>query len=252
MRAGWSGNISWGLVSIPIKLYPATKSKQVTFRMLCKKHKLPIHYKMVCEGGEELSKDDIVMGLEFEKGSYFILDTEEIKRLRPKKTDTLEVYEFVDLDQIDPVYYEKSYYVVPQRRGDKAFFLLKALMEEMKKAAIGKIVMKNKEYLCAIQPYRRGLLLSLIHYSEEINNVDELENLDLIPKINKKEKELGKLLIEKFYSKKFDLTKYKDTFVEELKELIRRKIEGKKIKVEKPEIKEEMSLMEALKASIER
>ncbi|RLF55484.1 MAG: Ku protein, partial [Thermoplasmata archaeon] len=105
--------------------------------MLCKKHKMPVHYKMVCENGEELTRKDVVMGLEFEKKSYFILHIEEIRRLKPKRTDNLEIKEFIDLDKIDPVYYEKNYYVVPQRRGDKAFFLLKTLMEEMGKAAIG-------------------------------------------------------------------------------------------------------------------
>lgn len=251
MRAGWSGNISWGLVSIPVKLYPATRSKQVAFKMLCKNHKLPVHYKMVCECGEELTKRDIVMGLEFEKKSYFILDAEEIKKLKPKRTDNLEIMEFIDIDEIDPVYYEKSYYVVPQRRGDKAFFLLKTLMEEMKKAAIGKIVMKNKEYLCAVQPYRKGLLLSVIHYKDEIRDMEDLENLDLIPQIDEKEKELGRLLIEKYYNKKFDLARYKDTFVEELKELIKKKLEGKEVKkVEEVKVEEEISLMEALKASV--
>lgn len=252
MRAGWSGSISWGLVSIPIKLYPATRSKQVAFKMLCKNHKLPVHYKMVCENGEELTKDEVVMGLEFEKKSYFILDKEEIKKLRPKRTDNLEIQEFIDLEKIDPVYYEKSYYVVPQRRGDKAFFLLKVLMEEMKRAAVGRIVMKNKEHLCIVQPYGRGLLLSIIHYRDEIRDMEDLENLDLIPQLDKKEKELGKLLIEKYYNKKFNLAKYKDTFTEELKELIKRKLEGKEVKVEEVKAEEEISLMEALKASIER
>jgi len=250
MRAGWSGNISWGLVSIPIKLYSATKSKEVAFKMLCKKHKMPVHYKMVCENGEELTKKDVVMGLEFEKKSYFILDAEEIRRLKPKRTDNLEIKEFIDLDKIDPVYYEKNYYVVPQRRGDKAFFLLKTLMEEMRKAAIGKIVMKNKEHLCAIQPYGKGLLLSIIHYKDEIRDMDDLENLDVIPELDEKEKELGRLLIEKYYNKRFNLAKYKDTFTKELKELIKRKLEGKEVKVEEVKVEEEISLMEALKASI--
>ncbi len=252
MRASWTGNISWGLVSIPVKIYAATKSKQVSFKMLCSKHKLPVHYKMVCENGEELGKEDVVMGLEFEKGNYFILDAEEIKKLRPKRTDNFEIYEFVDLDKIDPVYYSKSYYMVPQKKKDKAFFLLKELLEEMKKAAIGKVVIKNKEYLCCLQPYKKGLLLSVLHYYDEIRDMDELENLDEVPEISEKEKELGKMLIEKYYSKEFDLSKYKDTFMEELKELIRRKMEGEEVMIEKEEPKEEVSLMEALKASIEK
>lgn len=252
MRASWSGNISWGLVSIPVKIYSATKSRPVSFKMLCKQHNLPIHYKMVCENGEELKKEDIVMGLEFEKNSYFILDAEEIKKLRPKRTDTLEIYEFIDLEQIDPVYYDKQYYMIPQRKKDKAFFLLRELLEEMKKAAIGKVVIKNKEYLCAIQPYRKGLLLSILHYYDEIRDINELENLDEVPELDEKEKELGRLLIEKYYNEEFDLSKYKDTFIEELKEMIKKKMEGKEVKVEEAKPKEEISLMEALKASIEK
>ncbi len=252
MRASWTGNISWGLVSIPVKIYSATKSRQVSFKMLCKQHKLPVHYKMVCENGEELKKDDVVMGLEFEKGNYFILDAEEIKNLKPKRTDSLEIHEFVDIDKIEPLYYDKSYYMIPQKKKDKAFFLLKELLDEMKKAAIGKVVIKNKEYLCAILPYRKGLLLSILHYYDEIKSMDELENLDEIPDISEKEKELGKMLIEKYYNKEFDLSKYKDTFMEELKELIRKKMEGEEIVVEREKEREEVSLMEALKASIER
>ncbi|KAA0000684.1 MAG: Ku protein, partial [Thermoplasmata archaeon] len=231
MRASWAGNISWGLVNVPIKIYSATRSKQVHFRMLCKEHSLPIHYKMICERGEELDKKDVVMGLEFEKNSYFILDSEELKKLKPKKTDNLEIYEFVDVDKIEPIYYDKSYYVVPQKRKDKAFFLLKELMEEMKRVAIGKVVIKNREYICALQPYKRGILLSILHFYDEIKDMEELENLDEIPEIDDKEKELGKLLIEKYYNRDFDLSKYKDTFIEELKELIKKKMEGKEVKV---------------------
>jgi DNA end-binding protein Ku len=142
--------------------------------------------------------------------------------------------------------------MVPQKKRDKAFFLLKELLEEMKKAAIGKVVIKNKEYLCCLQPYKKGLLLSVLHYHDEIRSIDELENLDEVPEINEKEKELGKMLIEKYYSKKFDLSKYKDTFMEELKELIRRKMEGEEVVIEKEKPKEEVSLMEALRASIEK
>ncbi|KAA0015164.1 MAG: Ku protein [Thermoplasmata archaeon] len=252
MRASWAGNISWGLVNVPIKIYSATRSKQVHFRMLCKEHSLPIHYKMICERGEELDKKDVVMGLEFEKNSYFILDSEELKKLKPKKTDNLEIYEFVDVDKIEPIYYDKSYYVVPQKRKDKAFFLLKELMEEMKRVAIGKVVIKNREYICALQPYKRGILLSILHFYDEIRDMEELENLDEIPEIDDKEKELGKLLIEKYYNRDFDLSKYKDTFIEELKELIKKKMEGKEVKVEEVKPAEEKSLMEALKASIEK
>ncbi len=250
MRATWSGSISIGLVNIPVKIYSATKSKKVQFRMLCKEHNLPVHYKMVCENGEELSKNDVVTGIEFEKNSYFVIDTEEIKKLRPKRTENLEIYEFVDMDEIKPTYYEKSYYIAPQKKKDKAYFLLKELMEEMKKAAIGKVVIKNKEYLVAIQPFGRGLLMSMLHYYDELNSMEEIENLDEKPEISEKEKELGRMLIQKYYSKKLNLQKYKDTFMEELKELIKRKMEGKEIIVAEEKPKEEQSLMEALKATI--
>jgi len=219
--------------------------------MLCKEHKLPVHYKMVCENGEELSRDDVVRGIEFEKNSYFILESEEIKRLKPKKAESFEIQEFVDMKEIKPIYYEKHYYVVPQRKKDKAYFLLKELMEEMKKVAVGKVVIKDKEYLAIVQPFEKGMVLSILHYGEEINSIDELENLDEKPEISEKERELGKLLIEKYYNKKFDINKYRDTFMEELKELIKQKIEGKEIVV-KEEKEEEMNLMEALKATVEK
>ena len=117
----------------------------------------------------------------------------------------------------------------------------------------GKVVIKNKEYLCAIQPYKKGLLLSILHYYDEIRDVNELENLDEVPEISEKEKELGRLLIQKYYNEKFDLSKYKDTFIEELKELVKKKMAGEEVKIEEAKPKEEeISLMEALKASIEK
>ncbi|MEM1513653.1 MAG: Ku protein [Candidatus Thermoplasmatota archaeon] len=251
MRAVWKGNISIGLVNVPVKIYSAVKSKKVHFKMLCKRHLLPIHYKMICESGEELGREDIVNGLEFEKGSYFIVEPEEIKKITPKKTDNLEICEFIDIKDLQPIYYENAYYVVPQKAKDKAFFLLKELMEEMNKASIGKIIMKNKEYLCALQPYKNGMILSILHFSEEINDIEELENLDEIPEISEKERELGRLLIEKYYNRSFDIKKYKDTFFEEIKKLIKKKMEGEEIKIEE-EKEEKMSLMEALKASLEK
>ncbi len=248
MKATWKGNISIGLVSIPIKIYPSAKTKKLPFRMLCKKHSLPIHYKMICENGEELSRDEITTGIEFEKNNYFILDPEEIKKLKPKKTENLEISEFVDINEIKPIYYEKNYYIAPEKKKDRAYFLIKELMEEMKKAAIGKIVIKNREYLCAIQPFGGALLLSILHYYDEINDIGKIENLDEKPDIGEKERELGRMMIEKYSSKKFDLSKYRDTFMDELKELIKKKIEGKEIVVE--EKSKETNLMEALKATI--
>ena len=251
MRAVWSGSISWGLVNIPIKLYSAVESRGADFKLLCKEHKSPIRYKRVCEaGGEEVGWNDIVNGLELEKGNYFILTKDELDKLKPEGKENLEILEFVDKRELEPIYYDKSYFAVPKEKSEKAYFLLKELLDEMGIIAIGKFVMRNKEYICALQPFREGMLLSTLHYHQYVRDIGEIV-MGERPEIGAEEKELGKLLIEKHLKKELHLEKFRDTFMERLKDLIRRKMEGKEIEIGELPKQEEKSLVDALKASVE-
>ncbi|RJS68457.1 Ku protein, partial [Methanophagales archaeon] len=251
MKAVWSGSISWGLVNIPIKLYSAVESRRADFRLLCKEHKAPIRYKRVCEaGGEEVGWGDIVNGLELEKGNYFILTRDEVDKLKPEGKENLEILEFVDKTELEPIYYDKSYFAVPKDKSEKAYFLFKELLDEMGITAIGKFVMRNKEYICALQPFEEGMLLCTLHYHQYIRDIGEI-GMGERPEIGVDEKELGKLLIEKHLKKEFHLEKFRDTFMERLKDLIRRKMEGKEIEIGELPKREEKSLVDALKASVE-
>jgi Ku protein len=253
MKAVWNGSISWGLVNIPIKIYSAVKSSRSDFRQLCREHKSPIYYKRFCEkGGEEVGWDDIVNGLEFAKDSYFVLTREEIEKLKPKGKEDLEIIEFVGRGELKPIYYNKSYFVAPYEKNGKAYFLFKDLLDEMEVIAIGKFVMRDREYLCALQPFDEGMLLSTLYYHQDIRNMGEIEGLGRKPEFTEDEIEMGKLLIEKYYKKAFQLEEFSDTFIEKLKELIRRKMEGEEVVVREEPIREEKGLLEALKASVER
>ncbi len=251
MKAVWSGSISWGLVNIPIKLYSAVESRRADFRLLCKEHKSPIRYKRVCEaGGEEVGWSDIVNGLELEKGNYFILTKEEVDKLKPEGKENLEIIEFVDKAELEPIYYDKSYFAVPKEQSEKAYFLFRDLLDEMGIAAISKFVMRNKEYICALQPFEDGMLLCILHYHQYIRDIGEIV-VGERPEIGVDEKELGKLLIGKHLKKEFHLEEFRDTFMDRLKDLIRRKMEGEEIEIgELPKRAEDKSLVDALKASV--
>lgn len=210
----------------------------------------PIHYKRVCEeGGEEVRWDDIVSGLELGKDDYFLLTRDEIDKLKPRGKENFEIIELVHKTTLNTIYYDKSYFVVPAEKSEKAYFLFRELMEEMGLIAIGKFVMKNKEYICALQPYREGMILYTLHYHQYVRDIADVVPAKQ-PEISTKERELGKQLIEKYYEKELCMEEFRDTFMDRLKDLIRRKLAGEEIEIgELPQPKEE-SLLEALKASV--
>ena len=251
MRAIWSGSISWGLVNIPIKLYSAVESGGPDFRMLCKEHHAPIHYKRVCEeGGEEVPWNNIVSGLEIGKDDYFILTRDELDKLKPGGQENFEIIEFVDSDALKDIYYNKSYFVAPGEKSEKPYFLFKGLLEEMGLIAIGKFVMKNKEHLCALQPYEQGMLLYILHYHQYVRDIGEVVPAKQ-PEIGAKEKELGKQLIEKYREQELRMEEFRDTFMDRLKDLVRRKLAGEEIEIgELPQAPEEVTLLDALEASL--
>ncbi len=251
MRALWKGSITFGLVNIPVKIYSTSESRGIKFRQLCAKCHTPIKLKKYCPNHGELSNDEIVLGYEIEKGKFVVVDEEEIKKYIPKKTDEIKIIEFVDRDSIDEVLKDKKYYIVPDSGGVDAYFLLQYVLDITNKAAIGRFVMRNKEYVGAIIPYRNALLLVTLHYKEEVRTPEEFEILKNPPELGDEEIELAKLLINKFY-KEFKIEEFKDEYSEKLIEVIKAKARGEVMEVQIEEKKpEKKNLIELLKASVE-
>lgn len=252
MKSVWNGSISFGLVNIPIKLYSAVESQTLGFRILHKKCNTPLKYKRWCpKCKKEVEWENVVKGLEISKDNFFVLTKEKLEKLKPEKTNKIEIIKIIDAKQIDPIYFDHHYYVAPAKKKEKAYALFKEVLQSAAKVAIGKFVMRERQHICAIESYKKGLLLTTLNYAYEIRDINKIEQLKKAPKLKKEELKLAKQLINKLYEEEFDITEFKDTFAQELKKAIKKVAKGKKvkgIKVEKPEKKKK--LMEALKASI--
>lgn len=231
MRAIWKGSISFGLVNIPIALYPATKKEDLRFRLLRKSDLSPVNYKRVAEAdGKEVSWDDIVKGYEYEKGKYVVLKEEDFQRVDLEATQTVDIKDFVKIDEIDPIFFYKPYYLEPQKGGDKAYVLLRDALANEKKVGIAKVVIKTREYLAGVKAENEALVLELMHFAEELGDANKLH----IPKKvhpGKREMNMAKALVESMTSK-WQAGKYHDDYREALMEVIEEKVEagGKAIK----------------------
>src|SRR5881392_3137035 len=234
MRAIWKGSISFGLVNIPIALYPATRQEELKFRLLRKGDLSPVNYKRVAEkDGKEVSWDQIVKGYEYEKGKYVVLKEEDFQRVDVEATQTVDIQDFVDLDDIDPMYFYKPYYLEPQKGGDKAYALLRDSLKESNKVGIAKVVIKTRQYLAGVKPEDGALVLELMHFADELADPEKLH----VPKkteVGKREIDMAKALIGNMTSK-WHPEKYKDDYRKALMDVIEEKVEagGKEIE-EKP------------------
>jgi DNA end-binding protein Ku len=248
----WTGAISFGLVQVPVKLVGATKNKDVSFNQLEKGSGARIRYRKVSDAtGEEVSADRIERGFEVSKGRYVIVEPSEIETLRPKGSHEIEIEEFVDLDEIDPLYFEQPYYLVPDKRGEKPYALLVDAMQSLNKVAIGRVVMRSKERLVAIRPIEGALCVETMRYADEVVPVK-----DLVPEtdaeLSEKERTMARQLVESLAGEGFDPQKYHDQYREQLLDLIRRKESGADIVAEpttEPPAKV-LDLVAALEASI--
>jgi len=233
-RAIWKGSISFGLVNIPIALYPATRREELKFRLLRKTDLSLVNYKRVAEtDGKEVPWDQIVKGYEYEKGKYIVLKDEDFQRVDVEATQTVDIQDFVELDEIDPIFFYKPYYLEPQKGGDKAYALLRDALKDSKKVGVAKVVIKTREYLAGVKPEDGALVLELMHFADELANTSKLH----IPKkveIGKREITMAKSLIDSM-SSKWNPEKYKDDYRKALMEVIEEKVEagGKEIE-EKP------------------
>ena len=237
MRAIWKGSISFGLVNIPIALFPATRKEELKFRLLRAKDLSPVNYKRVAEkDGREVPWDEIVKGYEYEKGKFVVLNEKDFQRVDLEATQTVDIKDFVDLDEIDPMYFYKPYYLEPQKGGDKAYSLLREALADGKKVGIAKVVIKTRQYLAGVKALKHALVLELMHFAEELADPEKLH----VPKkteVGKREKEMAETLVKNMTSK-WDPKKYKDDYRDALMEVIEEKVEsgGKEIE-EKPKEK---------------
>jgi len=233
-RAIWKGSISFGLVNIPIALYPATRREEFKFRLLRKSDLSPVNYKRVAEkDGKEVPWDQIVKGYEYEKGKYVVLKDEDFQRVDLEATQTVDIQDFVELDEIDPIFFYKPYYLEPQKGGDKAYALLRDALKDSRKVGIAKVVIKTREYLAGVKPEDGALVLELMHFADELADMSKLH----IPKkveVGQREMNMAKSLIGSM-STKWNPEKYHDDYREALMEVIEEKVEagGKEIE-EKP------------------
>src|SRR5436309_9473228 len=249
-RPIWSGTISFGLVSVPVRMVSATESKELRFHFLDKRDLAPIGYdKVRRDTGEHVDNEDVIRGFEVEKGRYVPLEDEDLDRLDIELTKTIEICDFVDLDEIDPIYFRKAYYLVPQEGGEKPYRLLVRALDQTGKVGIAKVVIRNKQHLAALRPYEGILVLETMFYADEVRKP---EKVDGKAQLRKPEVEMAKSLVENL-SESFDPEKYDDTYRKELLDLLRAKAEDEPLPPAEPEEEGEVvDLMAALRESVER
>ena len=253
-RAVWSGSISFGLVNVPVKAYTAMRDHSVHFHQLEKGTGARIRYQKVSEKtGKEVPAEDIEQGYEIAKGSHVIIDPEEIEALRPEATRSIDVQDFVALDEIDPIYFERTYWLGPGNdTATRAYRLLQQAMEEQQRVGIGSVVMRNTQYLAAIRPLDGALAMSTMRFADEVvdrKDVDELPSGGA--KADPKELKMASQLIDSLTTE-WDPTRYHDTYTEELRKLIDAKAAGKEVTAPTAEAapSKVLDLMAALEASL--
>jgi DNA end-binding protein Ku len=234
MRAIWKGAISFGLVNIPIGLYPATRREELKFRLLRGSDLSPVNYKRVAEAdGKEVPWDEIVKGYEYEKGKFVVLKEEDFNRVDIEATQTVDIIDFVELDEVNPMFFNKPYYMEPEKGGDKAYVLLREALKETGKIGIAKVVIKTRQHLAAVKPQDQGLVLELMHFANELVDISNIK-LPSVRDVGKKEIDMAKALIESM-TDKWDPERYHDDYRERLEELIEEKVEhGGELPEKKP------------------
>ena len=252
-RSIWSGAISFGLVNVPVKLYSAVSRKAVRFHQLHDETGVRIQQKRVDPTtGEEVSYDHLVKGYEISPDRYVVITPEELESLDPEKTRTIDILDFVDLEQIDPIYYDHPYYLVPGAGAEKAFNLLREAMEQAGKVAIAKVVIRSKESLVAIRPSDKLMTMSTMLFHDEVVPGDSLDDApEKAPKTTKRELEMAQQLIDSLATD-FEPQRYRDEYRERVMEMIERKAQGEEIAIQPaPEEPAKVpDLMAALEASI--
>ena len=248
MRPIWSGTISFGLVSVPVRMYSATESKELRFHFLHKDDLQPIGYdKVRKDTGKHVDPGDVVRGFEIDKGRYVPIEDEDLDRLDIELTHSIDICDFVDLEEIDPIYFRKAYYLNPQDGAEKPYRLLVKALDETGKVGIAKVVIRNKQHLAALRAHEGVLVLETMYYADEVRKPEKVNGS---ARVQKAEVDMAKSLVENL-SSDFKPEKYDDTYRKELMDLIRAKAKGAKLpEPQKEEEGEVVDLMEALRASV--
>ena len=254
-RPIWSGSICFGLVNVPVKLYSATSSKSVRFHQLHAADHVRVKQKRVCPvNGEEVAFQDIVKGFEVTPGRYVVVEPEELAALAPSRTNTIAIEDFVELSEIDPIYYDRPYYVLPGLRGTKSYRLLLEAMHETEKIGVARVILRSRERLVSIRPMREVLVMTTMSFADEVVEPDRLKSPTGDERISERELDVACRLVESLAAP-FDPSKYHDSYRESLLDLIERKTRGQEQEpVTMPPVVEEdtrpADLMNALMASL--
>ena len=246
----WSGHLTFGLISMPVRLFSGARSSGISFNMLHRPDKQRVKQQYICPlENVVVERSEIVKGYEFRKDEYIIIEPEEIKKIEPQTAKTMEILEFVKASDVDPVFFESSYYMLPEEAGRRPYALLTKALEESEYVAIAKLTMHNREYTVFLRPHEGGLMLHTMYYADEVRRLEDFGAPDV--ELKEAEVKVAHQLIEALAAE-WDPEKYHDTFQENLKKLIETKLEGGTIaEVEKPKkLAPVVDLMSALKQSL--
>ena len=249
----WSGAINFGLVTIPVKLFTAVRSDELSFNMLHAKDEGRIKYERICSvDGKPVPWDEIVKGYEFEKGQYVVLTDDDFKKVNPEATQSVDILEFVDLDQINPMYFDKPYYLEPSKQGRHAYALLREALLQANKVAIARVVIRTKEYIAAVKPSAEALVLELMHWANEIVEPSTLE-LPGNEKLPEAEMKMAKMLIDTMSVDTFEPEKFTNRYHDEMLAMIEARAQGKELPKAKkaPARAKVVNLMDVLAQSLE-
>lgn len=257
MRPIWSGSISFGIVNIPVKLFPAVRDRGIHFHQVSEKDRKRIRYKKVAEGSDkELNNEQIVKGFQLDSGGYVLLDDKELQQLAAKKSRAIDIVDFVGLEEIDPLYFDQPYYVAPDEKAGRSYWLLVEAMEESNKVAIAQFVMRSKEYLGALRPVNGMLCLETMRYADEIVQPnDVIGDLGKPEKVQEREIKIARQLIDTM-SDEFDPERYKDEYKARVLDYIEKKAKAKgEVPIEeeeedRPKSGKVLDLMAALEESL--
>jgi DNA end-binding protein Ku len=248
----WTGYLTFGLISMPVHLYSGARGSRVAFHMLHRLDHVRVKQQLVCPNEDRpVGRDEIVKGFEYSKGEYVVIEPEEIKKIEPKTAKAMEILEFVKEEEVDPVYFESSYYLMPEEAGRRPYSLLAKVMQESSYLAVAKLTMHNREYTVLLRPHRNGLMLHTMFYQDEVRQLEHFG--EVAADLREGEIKVAQQLIEALAGK-WEPSKYRDSFEENLRKMIQARLEGKEVTpVEKPRKPAPVvDLMAALKQSLEQ
>lgn len=252
MKAVWKGNLSFGLVNIPVQMYTASQEKEISFVLLHKKDLSEIRYAKICKAEDkEIPWNEVVKGYEYEKGNFVVLDEKDFEKAYPQKTKNIEILHFIDEKEVDSVYYAKPYFLEPAKNAENAYSLLRTALKKSKKVGLAKYVLRNREHLALVKMHGDIIVLNELRYKNEIIHEDDLK-LPKVEKFSEKEIKMALQLIELLHAP-FKPEEYRDTFTQEIKQIIKKKAKGAPIhpKAEKAPSTKIHDIMSLLQASLE-